>query len=165
MSPRYPGWFSATFSGTTFFSVGPPPVGNGDLVVFWPVLGGGHLGKFRARAENRKTQFPGARGTFGSKTGCPKGFSEKRWSQRVIYWGCGPFWAVGPRSKPEKRDFPELGALLEKTVCPKIFSQKLRNFFTYCVLADRTPQGREIAKYWFCPKGAPTVVVNGFDRA
>ena len=37
--PRYPGWFSATFAGPTVFSVGPPPVGNGDLVVFWPVLG------------------------------------------------------------------------------------------------------------------------------
>ena len=23
--------------------VGPPPVGNGDLVVFWPILGLGHL--------------------------------------------------------------------------------------------------------------------------
>ena len=30
------------FLGTTFFSVRPPPVGNGDSVVFWPVLGLGH---------------------------------------------------------------------------------------------------------------------------
>ena len=36
--PRYPGWFSATFSGMTPFPVGPPPVGNGDLLAFWPVL-------------------------------------------------------------------------------------------------------------------------------
>ena len=55
--PRYPVWFSAT----TFF--GPPPVRNGDSVVFWPVLGLGHLKKFRAQAKkNRKKQFPNARG-------------------------------------------------------------------------------------------------------
>ena len=62
------------FCGTNFFLVGPPPVGNGDLVVFWPVLGLGHLEKFRARAENRKTQFPGARGTFGEKVCPPQNF-------------------------------------------------------------------------------------------
>ena len=56
-----------TFLGDNFFSVGPPPVGNGDLVGFWPVLGLGHLEKFWAWAKNRKTQFPGARGTFGEK--------------------------------------------------------------------------------------------------
>ena len=43
LRPRYPGCFSATFSGTTFFSVGPPPAGIGDLRVFWPP---GHLEKF-----------------------------------------------------------------------------------------------------------------------
>ena len=48
--------------GTTFISVGPRLVGNGDLVVFWPILGCGPLEKFRARTKNRKTQFPGARG-------------------------------------------------------------------------------------------------------
>ena len=52
------------FLGSTFFSDGPPPVRNGGLVVFWPVLGLGHLEKLRARAENRKMRFPGARGTF-----------------------------------------------------------------------------------------------------
>ena len=36
-------------------------VGNGDLVGFWQNLGRGHLEKFRAQAENRKTQFAGAR--------------------------------------------------------------------------------------------------------
>ena len=77
MLPGYPGWFSATFSGTTYFSVRPPAVGNGDLVVFWPVLGLGHSEKFRARAKNRKTQFPAARGTFGGKSGRPKSFSLK----------------------------------------------------------------------------------------
>ena len=48
----------------------PHVVGNGDLLGVWPVLGCGHLEKFRARAESRKTQFPGARGTFGEKI-CP----------------------------------------------------------------------------------------------
>ena len=35
--------------------VGPPPVRNGNLVGFWPILGRGHLEKFRALAKNRKT--------------------------------------------------------------------------------------------------------------
>ena len=35
----------------------------------------------------------------------------------------------------------ELGALLGgKSVRPKSFSRKMRNFFTFCVLADRTPR-------------------------
>ena len=50
------------FLGNNFFSVGPPTVGNGDLVVFWPVLGRRHLEKFWDWAKNRKTRFPGARG-------------------------------------------------------------------------------------------------------
>ena len=37
-------------------------VGNGDLLGFWPVLGRGHLEKFRAWVKNGKRQFPGARG-------------------------------------------------------------------------------------------------------
>ena len=45
-----------------FFRSDPHVVGNGDLLGFWPVLGRGHSEKFRARAENRKTQFPGDRG-------------------------------------------------------------------------------------------------------
>ena len=61
MLPRYPGWFSANFSEQFFFPVGPPPVGTGDLVVFWPVSGRGQLEKLRDWAKN-KAQFPGARG-------------------------------------------------------------------------------------------------------
>ena len=46
----------------------------------------------------------------------------------------------GPNT--QKCNFPELGALLgEKSVRPKSFSQKVRNFFTSCVLADQTPTG------------------------
>ena len=67
MLPRCPGWFSETFLGTAFFRSDRHRSGNGDLVVFWHVLGRGHLEKFQARDKNRKTQFPGARGTFGEK--------------------------------------------------------------------------------------------------
>ena len=55
------GTVSRNFLGNNFFSVGPP---DGDLLGFRPVLGRGHLGEFGARAENRKTQFPGPGGTF-----------------------------------------------------------------------------------------------------
>ena len=93
----------------------------------------------------------------------------------MIYWGFGPFWAAGtkrnsgPGPETEKHNFPELGALLGgKSVRPKIFTPKLRNFFTSCVFADRTPQGREIAKYWFFrpfwPRAAPWHLKNFRDE-
>ena len=70
------------------------------------------------------------------------------WSETVIYWAGGPFRAAGtwrnsgPRPKTENRNFLELGALLGKeSVRPKSFSPKLRNFFTFCFLADGTPTG------------------------
>ena len=91
MLPRYPGWFSATFWGTTFFSVGPPPVGNGDLVVCWPVLGLGHVEKLRARAENIKTQFPGARAPETEKENLPR---DPRWLSATFFHF--PFWPTGP---------------------------------------------------------------------
>ena len=51
------------YLGCIFFSVGSPPVGNGDLVVFfWQNPGPGHLEQSRDRAENGKSQFTGARG-------------------------------------------------------------------------------------------------------
>ena len=61
--------------------------------------------------------------------------------------GCfSPFWpraALGTSGpKTEKCNFPELGTLLGgKSIGPKSFSLKLRNVFTSCVLADRTPRG------------------------
>ena len=92
MLPRYPGWFSANLSGTTFFSVGPPAVGNGDLLAFWPVLALG-TEKFWARVENTKVQFPGARGTFfGEKSSRPKIFSPKL-RNFVLHFA---FWPTGP---------------------------------------------------------------------
>ena len=96
MLRRYPGWVSATFSGTKKNRSDPQVVGNGDVLGFWHVLGRGHFKKFRAGAENRKTQFPGAEGTFGVKV------------------------------RPLQKNLPEL-----------------RSFFTFCVLAERTPTGRK----------------------
>ena len=90
-----------------FFSVGPPLVGNGGPMVFWPVLGLGHKEKFRARAENRKTQFPGARGTCGGKMRPPQQFlpeiaqlfytllfgrPDPQGRELAKYWGFRPFW-------------------------------------------------------------------------
>ena len=81
---------------------------------------------------------------FGTIFFCP----TPRWLQRVIYCGFGPFVAAGtyrnsgPGSKTEKRDFLELGALFgKKSVRPKSFSQKVRKFLTFCVLAERIPTG------------------------
>ena len=68
------------------------------------------------------------------------------WSETVIYWGFGPFWAAGTQRNSENRktQFRGLGALLGgKSVCRKKFSQKLRNFFTFCVVGQPDPQGRE----------------------
>ena len=42
--------------GNNFFSVGPPAAGNSDLVVFWPVLGPGHLEKFWAQKWPKKAK-------------------------------------------------------------------------------------------------------------
>ena len=56
-----------------------------------------------------------------------------RWSQRVIYWGVLLFWTAGSyrNSGP--------GSKTENPFRPKSFFPKLRNFVTFCVLADRTP--------------------------
>ena len=65
---------SRNFVGSNFFlSVKPPAARNSDLVVFGP-LDTGHLEKFQARAENTKTQFPNARGTFGGEIRAAKKF-------------------------------------------------------------------------------------------
>ena len=147
--PPYPGRFSATFSGT----VGLPPVGNSDVVVFWPVLGGGHLGKFRARSKTEKHDFPELGALLEKTTG--RNFftfcvlTDRR--EITKYWGFRPFW---PRAAPwhlekfrvenRKTRFPGArGTFGKKTGRPQIFSQKLRNFFTLCVLTDPTPRGRK----------------------
>ena len=58
MLPRFPGWCSALSREQIFFSVGPPPV---ETVIEW------YFRKIPGRAKNRKTPFPGARGTCGEK--------------------------------------------------------------------------------------------------
>ena len=88
------------------------------------------------------------------RDGCPQffyilGFERPRGgkSQNTDFPGpvglgqpLGTWRNSGP--KTDKRNFPELGALLGgKSIRPKSFSQKVRNFFTFCVSADRTPTG------------------------
>ena len=89
-----------------FFFGRTPLVGNSDVVVFWPVLGLGHLDKFRAQAENRKTQFPGTRGPeiekksyHAVRDGCPQLFYVLRFGRpdpqgrKIAKYGYfRPFW-------------------------------------------------------------------------
>ena len=89
--PRYSGWFSAIFSGTTFFRSDPQVVAKSDLLGFWPVLDRGHLEKFRVRVKNRKTRFPGARGPFGKKNRPPQKFHP----------GIAPFCEFFPFRRPD----------------------------------------------------------------
>ena len=111
-----------------------------------------------------KRDFPEVGALLGGNPSAPK-FSPRNCATffHFVFWPTrptgaghrkirlsGPFWPraalgtwrnCGP--KTEKRDFRELG---EKYVLPKSFSQKLRNLFTFCAFADRTPSGGEIAK-------------------
>ena len=100
-----------------FGQLGPPRVGNREIRGFQAILaqdGLWHLEKSRARAENGKMQFPGARGLEKSRAG----------------------------PKTEKCNFPVQGALWGgKSGRPKSFSPRVRNFFTLHILADRTPTG------------------------
>ena len=59
------------------------------------------------------------------------------------------FWA---RVKNRKPQFPGAKGTFEEKICPpqKKFSQKLRNFFTSCPFADRTPpRGRKLQNAGF----------------
>ena len=91
MLPHYPGWFSGTFSGTTFISVELPPVGNGDLVVFWPVLA---LGAWRNSGPRRKHEnaISQCYGHFsGGNPSTPKNFPPKlRNFLPFLFWPPGP---------------------------------------------------------------------------
>ena len=119
---------------------------------FWPRAAPWHLDKFRA--ENRKTRFPGARGTFATKNRTPKSFSRK---PRNFFTFCvltdrtprggesqntgflGPFGLGQPLGtkrnsglKTEKRDFPELGALLGgKDGHPKVSPENCATFLHF----------------------------------
>ena len=58
-----------------------------------------------------------------------------------------PLALPGAGPKTEKCNFPVLGALLEgKSGRPESCSLEVRNFFTFYVLADRTPTGEKSRK-------------------
>ena len=64
----------------------------------------------------------------------------------LAYFGLGRPWALreipGPGPKMEQCNLPVLGALWGgKPGRPKSFSPKVRNFFTFSVLADQTTTG------------------------
>ena len=79
----------------------PHVVGNGDFLGFRPVLGRGYLEKFRARAENRKMQFPGARALLGKKICPPQNLLPK--SAQLFY-----ILRFG-QPDPHGREIPKLG--------------------------------------------------------
>ena len=72
MLPRYPGWFSATFSATAFFSVG-----NGNLMAVWPVLALGTQRNSGPGRETQKCNFPVLEALLRGKSSRPKSFSQK----------------------------------------------------------------------------------------
>ena len=140
------------FLGIFFAPSNPHLVGNSDLLGVCPVLGCRHLEKFRARANNIKTQFPGARGTFGKKFSRPKGFSPSLrnffalsvLADRTPTGGelqntgvLGPFWprtALGTERnsgpKTEKAQFPRARRTLgEKIRSPPKNIPKMAQFF------------------------------------
>ena len=116
--------------------------------------------------QKHKNTISRTRGIFEGKNRHPQSFSQKA---RNFFTRCvsidrtprggksqntgflGPFGLgqprgnkrnSGPGPKTEKHNFPELRALLgDNFGCPKIFSQKERNFLTFCVLTNRTPKG------------------------
>ena len=77
------------FIGNNFFPVGPPPVKNGDLVGFWPVLGLGHRKGSRAQAENKKNAISRCQGHFGGGIRPPGKFLPE--IAQVFY-----IWLTGP---------------------------------------------------------------------
>ena len=151
MSPRYPGWLSATFLHFTFWPTGPPGAGNRETQVFQAILaqdGPWHSEKSWARVPKSKKKIPRYPGwlsaTFLRFTFCPTGI--------LGHFGLGrPLAKVpGLGRKQKKCNFPGLGALLGgKSGRPKSFPPKVRNFFTFYVLADRTPTGGKLRTTWF----------------
>ena len=130
------GRLPATFPGNkSFFLVGPPPVGNGDLVVLRPVRGLGHVAKFRGQALNRKAHLPEARGP-----------QTKTKVATLSGMGFRDFFLPGPRAGNHKiRVFQGhfgLGRALALTFLPG--SAQL---FNIARSGRPDPHGREIAKY------------------
>ena len=130
MVPRSPGWFSQLSWERVCLSVGPPPVGNGDVVVFGPFWASGTQRNSGPGRKRPKTQFPGARGTFGVEIRTPqKCLTESAQLFYILcfdrpdphgqeiaeYWFFRPFWPraalgtkrnPGPGPKTGKRNFP-----------------------------------------------------------
>ena len=115
-------------------------------MLFWPVLGRGHLEKFRARVKNGKPRNFPALGVPKSKKKvttlsgmvvryflqfafCPTGNREILvFSGPFGLWHLEKSWA---RAENGKMQFPGADTLSGMVV---------RNFFRLCVLNDRTPK-------------------------
>ena len=164
-----------------FFRSDPRVVAKVDLLGVWPVLGHGNLEKLRTRAKNRKTQFPGARGTFGEKNRAPKSFSRKLRnfftfcvltdrtprggkSQNTVFlgpFGLGQSLGTSRNSGPktEKHNFPELEALLGKNPsAPKVYARNCTTFlhFVFWPSGPPRPGNCEILFFLaFWPRAAP----------
>ena len=69
------------------------------------------------------------------------------WSETVINWDFGPFWAAGtwrnsgPGPKTEKRNFPVLVVPKREKKGTTLSGMVVRNFLAVYVLADRTLKG------------------------
>ena len=83
------GMIFRNFVGNKFFPVGPHVVVNGDLVVFWPVLGHGHLKKFRAGSKTEKRDFPALRFPKSTKNTTLSG---------IVVRNCFTFYVLPERS-------------------------------------------------------------------
>ena len=126
-------------------------------------MGRGHLDKFRAWTENRKTRFPGARGPETEK-------KVTRLSEMVVcnfsqftFWPTGPpragkreirgFWAILAQAgrwhlekswawaENGKLQFPGARGPEMKKHATTVSRMVFRNFLAFYVLADRTPTG------------------------
>ena len=100
--PRYPGWFSATFLQLTLCLTGAPGAGNRKIRGFQAILaqdGFWHLKKSRARAENGKMQFPGARGTFGGEIRTPQKFLPESAQLFFTFYGLADRTPTGGKSR------------------------------------------------------------------
>ena len=177
------------FLENSFFSVEPHVVENADLLGFWPGSGRRHLEKFRARAENRKSQFPGARGPEMKKKnhrairdGCPRLFlalrfarpdphlreiakHEGRGFQAILAWD-------GPRHSEKFRGWAENGRMELSGARSTFFwggggSGRAKRFLPEsaqlfdAVLSGRPdPHGREITKCGFCRRFWPRTALG-----
>ena len=121
-------------------------------------MGRRHLEKFRARVKNGKTQFPGARGP--KKTTTLSGMVVRNFftfyvlpdrtprggkSRNTGILGHFGLWHFGKSrawaENGKKCNFPALGVPKARKKVTTLSGMVVRNFFTLCVLTDRTPRG------------------------